>query len=431
MTVNWNGRQRLQDLLPSLGGLGCREILVVDNASQDDSVEFLRSRHPEVRVLENPLNQGFAQPCNLGAREARGSVVAFINNDMRAAPGWIDAALGHLDSETPCVASRILDWSGERVDFNGSSLQYLGYALQKDVGALAKELAHDSKALFACGGAMLIDRRLFLELGGFDEHFFAIYEDVDLGWRLWIAGYQVAFAPDSIVHHRGHATFQTQPNEKMRFLMHRNALLTILKNYDDEAFLKILPLAFALAVKRAVLFSGVSKDSFHLWADTRERLRLGDDDVRDRLLDALNHLVAVEDVLDSLPRVLGQRRAIAPLRRRSDRELVGMFGDPLRAIVMDPEYLERELAYLECAKLDWLLDVPGLAERAPDLPDRLESKLDGLRRELAAWRWTAGLAASSPPSPSPPSAATFFRIWRRQGFRQAWTRLLERVDRGL
>ena len=79
---------------------------------------------------------------------------------------------------------------------------------------------------------MLIKRELFLDVGGFDQDFFAIFEDVDLGWRLWLLGYQVKSCPGSIVYHRGHGTFQEHSSARMRYLMHRNALLTVIKFLD-------------------------------------------------------------------------------------------------------------------------------------------------------------------------------------------------------
>ncbi len=431
VTVNWNGRDRLAELLPSLDRLGCREILVVDNASQDGSVDFLKRHWPRVRVLENPVNRGFAHPCNQAARQASGGILAFINNDMRAHPKWIDAALRRLTPDHPCVACRILDWTGERIDYNGSSLQYLGYALQNEIGRSVEEASSPTEALFPCGGAMLIDRAVFLELGGFDEDFFAIYEDVDLGWRLWVTGHRVAFSPDSIVFHRGHATFRTQPDEKMRYLMHRNALLTVLKNYEDETFQRILPLAVGLAVKRAVRLSGVRRESFYLWEETRQRLRLGETEAQNRLLDSLNHLVAVDDVLTDLPRTLAKRKSVQGARKRADQEVVALFGDPLRVIVEDPEYLDCELAWLRCAGMGWLFELPTLEERVPDLPDRLRSRINDLRRELLALRWLEGKARTAPPPATGGGASALIAVWKKHGFKHVWSLLKERVDRGV
>ena len=430
VTVNWNGQDHLTRLLPSLMTLGVREVIVVDNGSTDGSRSFVRRHYPQVQLLENQVNRGFAQPSNLGARQAQGRYVAFINNDMRAHANWIDAALTHLSPEVPCVASRILDWEGHRVDFNGSSLQYLGYALQKDQGKLLEEVSHSEQILFPCGGAMLIEREVFLQLGGFDPDFFALFEDVDLGWRLWIAGFAVALAPESIVYHRGHATLATQANEKTRYLMHRNALLTIMKNYEEENFRKVLPLAILLALKRSVRSSGVKKESFYLWSQTRHRLRAEDPTMQAQLIDSLNHLVALDDALQLLPRTLEKRRQIKALRRRSDAQIATLFGDPFRAIVEDPLYLKEELEYLEMVDLGSLFDLSDSAATLETLPSELREKVRTLESELKALQWLGTQALLRPPAPES-RIQRFFSSWRTQGFQVACRRLVEYLNRAV
>ena len=430
VTVNWNGKSHLSTLLPPLLALDPGEVIVVDNGSTDGSREFLRRRHPRVRLLENGSNLGFAQPCNLGAEAARGSCVAFINNDMRPEPGWLTAALEKLEPRTPCVASRILDWEGRRIDYNGSSLHYLGYGLQEDLGLPVDEAPRRDRVLFPCGGAMLADRKLFLELGGFDPDFFALYEDVDLGWRFWLAGHRVVLAPDSVVRHRGHATLETRAPEKTRYLMHRNALLTIFKNYEEENFRRIAPLALLLSVKRAVHFSGVRKESFHLWSDTRHKLDQGDGTARAQLLDSLNHLVAVDDVLQSLPRLLEKRRRVQALRRRSDREIVELFGDPLRRIVEDPGYVKEELEWLEALDLGSLFDLDSAGAGLNSLPASLREQVRRLEKELNALRWLGSQAGLHPPGP-PGLVARFVRTARRDGLKTACLRALDYINRAV
>lgn len=430
VTVNWNGKSHLSTLLPPLLALKPGEVIVVDNGSTDGSQAFLRKRYPRVQLLENGINLGFAQPCNLGAKAARGSCIAFINNDMRPEPDWLTAALEKLDARTPCVASRILDWEGRRIDYNGSSLHYLGYGLQEDLGLPAEEAPRRGQVLFPCGGAMLVDRKVFLEVGGFDPDYFALFEDVDLGWRLWLAGHRVAMASDSVVRHRGHATLETKAPEKTRYLIHRNALLTIFKNYEEENFRKIVPLALILAMKRAVHFSGVRKESFYLWSETRHKLAEGDETAQSRLLDSMNHLVAVDDVLQSLPRVLEKRRRVQALRRRRDREIMELFGDPLRRIVEDPGYVKEELELLEAMGLGSLLDLAPSAASLESLPGSLREKIRTLEKELNTLHWLSSRAGLHPPGP-PGLAARFFRAVRREGLKVACLRAFDYVNRAV
>jgi len=431
ITINWNGRHHLEHLLPSVAETGPGEIILVDNGSEDDSIEWVRLNFPDVRVIQNQVNRGFAEPNNVAAEAARGRYLAFINNDMRCHPEWLSQGLQALES-ADCVASRILDWDGRRIDFNGSSLQYLGYAAQKDIGAIVESVRSDDAALFPCGGSMLIDRRLFLDLGGFDPEFFAIYEDVDLGWRIWLSGHQVRFCKESVCYHRGHGTFRAHHTSKMRYLMHRNALMTIIKNYDDENLRRILPAALVMAIRRAIRLSGVQKESFYLWSTTEQRVAGGDQLVEVELEDAFNHLVAVDDVLSHLPALMTRRKSVQQLRQRSDQEILKLFGDPLRAIVEDPDYIRSESDLLEILGLDLLFDVKAYRATADNLIDREPERLRRVRDELRQLQWSGIQAIKHPPDiPRSSRLRIFFDIWKTEGPVKAFKKVGEAVRRAV
>jgi GT2 family glycosyltransferase len=433
ITVNWNGRHHLESLLPSLLEQEAREIIVVDNGSVDDSVEFLESNYPEIRILKNPVNRGFCQPNNLAAKAARGKILAFINNDMRADREWVIKGIRKLES-CDCVSSRILSWDGNHVDFNGSSLQYLGYALQKDTGKLLAQVSgNGGEILFPCGGAMFIDREVFLESGGFDEDFFAIYEDVDLGWRLWISGHRVELDPDSIVYHRGHATFATQENSRMRYLMHRNALMTIIKNYSEDNLKRIFPMALLMAVARAVRCSGVRKESFYLWEDAAQGLTAGDKGIQSSSLDSLNHLVAVEDAIQMLPALLEKRQMIQARRRVEDQEILRLFKDPLRPIVEDRGYISTESELLEMLGLDALFDLGEYRKKADGCGSISDTAKERARKELRALEWMGGYALRQPPDrvvEPGPGIRKFIRVARSRGLTVALGEAWKSIRRG-
>lgn len=431
ITVNWNGRQHLEHLIPSLVPLSPKEIIVVDNGSTDDSVDFLRKTHPDVRLLTNPTNQGFCQPNNLAAEEATGETLAFINNDMRADRNWLTCGLEPLEGDAVCVGSRILNWDGSRIDFNGSSLQYLGFALQKDIGSLVEEVSASENILFPCGGSMLIDRRTFIETGGFDEDFFAVYEDVDLGWRLWALGYRVVFAPESVTYHRAHSTFETQPNEKLRYLMHRNALLTIFKNYEDKHLRRLLPLAVILNIKRAIRCSGVRKESFYLWESVKSRLKRGDQNSYLEVTDCLTQLAALDDFLELLPEMSRKRTLIQERRRREDRKILSLFSDPLRPIVEDARYINEEVDYFDYLGLEELLDedrTRAYAGKAREFNSPRAITSSELKDELKALQWLAGRAQISPPLPS--KFQKFRQIWQDHGFKEALKMVVQKLKDG-
>jgi hypothetical protein len=279
---------------------------------------------------------------------------------------------------------------------------------------------------------MVVDRQLFIDLGGFDESFFAIFEDVDFGWRVWLAGYEVAFAPQSRVFHRGHGTFAAHENAKMRYLMHRNALLTILKNYEEETFQKVFPLAVLLAIRRAVRCSGVHKRSFYLWEESQARVKSRDLAAQQEWLDALNHLVALDDVLESLADWLQRRRQIQALRKRPDSEILALFEDPFRSIVEDPGYSFSESACLQLAGLTSLFGVQTKEELWRGFPKQLRQHIESLKDELTALEYQGVQALLRPPSgESPPTWKRALRVWRHGGWRALWRRFKESRARGL
>jgi hypothetical protein len=277
---------------------------------------------------------------------------------------------------------------------------------------------------------MLIDRRLFLDLGGFDPEFFAIYEDVDLGWRIWLSGHQVRYCKESVCYHRGHGTFRAHHTSKMRYLMHRNALMTIIKNYDEENLRRILPAAIVLAIRRAIRLSGVQKESFYLWSATKQRFAGGDQLVEVELDDAFNHLVAVDDVLSHLPALMARRKSVQQLRQRSDREILKLFGDPLRAIVEDRDYIRSESDLLESLGLGLLFDVKAYRAIADDLIDREPERLRRVRDELKQLQWTGVQAIKHPPDiPRSGRVRTFVDIWKTEGPAKAFKKVGEAVRR--
>ena len=256
VVLNFNGKQHLEECFKSLVALDypadkC-ELMLVDNASADESVAFVRANFPTVRIVQNEDNLGFAAGNNRGAQAAHGDYVVFLNNDTRVDGQWLKELVTPCleDSEVVCTASKMLAWDGSKVDFVSSAMNFHGFAFQPDYGA--RDVFDQSHPLlFACGGAMLIRRNVFLDLGGFDEDYFIYFEDVDLGWRVWLAGYRVLFAPKAIFYHRLHATMDAFSQFRKWVLFERNALVTLIKNYDEANLSRALPAALMLMFKRA------------------------------------------------------------------------------------------------------------------------------------------------------------------------------------
>lgn len=243
VVVNFNGKQHLEELLPSLREQefphGEFEVVLVDNGSNDGSIPYAIKYFPDVRVIPLKTNTGFARGNNEGVESARGDFVALVNNDTRVAPEWLDAhyrALTGSNGDTACTSGRILDWEGEIIDFIRGILTFDGHAFQlhqgRPVNSLEKETT-ETMLPFPCGGNMMIRKSLFQKMGGFDEDFFAYLEDVDLGWRLNLAGHRVVYQPDALVYHRGSATGLKLGMFKRAYLFEKNAYMVAYKNMEE------------------------------------------------------------------------------------------------------------------------------------------------------------------------------------------------------
>ncbi len=249
--LTWNGRHHLEHCLPALKAQHdpgvAWEVLVLDNGSQDDTVEWVERHHGEVRLIRSDVNLGFCAGNNRLVEEADGDAVVFLNNDTRPRPEWLAAlvdAWRAAPDDVAAVSGKIVDWTGERLDFARGVLTFDGHAFQMGYRFPLDEVeipAAGTELPFPCGGNMLIRRDSFLAAGGFDESYFAYLEDVDLGWRLWLGGERVEFAPEAVVHHRSMATSAMLGNANRGFLFERNAFLTAYKNYEDGLLERLLP----------------------------------------------------------------------------------------------------------------------------------------------------------------------------------------------
>ena len=243
--VTWNGRRYLDACLRAVEaqqGVSA-EVIVVDNASTDGTAEFVRTRFPHVRVIVLAENRGFAAGNNAGAREAHGDYVAFLNNDTVADSSWLRALRAgvELASGFALATSRIVYMHDPGViDSAGDGLFRWGGAFKRYHGEPA-ELAGTAAEVFGvCGGACLMPKAIFDELGGFDEDFFASHEDVDLSYRARLRGYRCRYVPEAIVRHHGSATLGTISVLAV-FHGQRNLEWMYLKNTPASLLIRTLP----------------------------------------------------------------------------------------------------------------------------------------------------------------------------------------------
>lgn len=226
------------------------EVILSDNGT-DGGAPAAAEADPSIRLISNNANLGFAAGVNRAAAQARGRWLALLNPDAYAAPDWLEKLLAAADAhpDIRCFASRqrmaddpaILDGLGDVMSLTGFAFRG-GYG-QKDPGTMP-----EGEVFSACGGAMLIDRALFLELGGLDEWLFCYCEDVDLGYRLRLRGERTLIAPNAEVAHVGSASSGGPSSEFARFHGTRNRFWVFIKDTPPVLFWLTLPLHLATTV---------------------------------------------------------------------------------------------------------------------------------------------------------------------------------------
>lgn len=313
------------------------EIVVVDNASGDGSLQVLSAFADDITLVESSANLGFAGGCNLGVSRSTGDIVAFLNNDARPDDNWVTAALATFDgrADIGAVASQVLDWDGKRIDYQGSGLTWFGMGYRPFTGDRVSGKAQIARpVLFGTGAAMFVRRSVFEELGGFDESFFMFFEDVDFGWRLNLAGYTYVYQPESLAYHRYHGSMSEVASYREQFLLERNALYCLYKNLDDANLSRILPGAMLASVKRAVVGSGTDTSGFDLakGGSNQESVTVSPD--------TLVPLYALDQFVDALPGLIASRHKIQGSRVRSDVAMWKLFGETNAVMSTDARYLQ-------------------------------------------------------------------------------------------
>ncbi|WP_197321338.1 glycosyltransferase [Saccharomonospora sp. NB11] len=321
------------------------EIVCVDNASPGDDADRIRAAVPAARVVDSDRNLGFAGGCNLGARHATGTVLAFLNNDARPHARWIDAAVETLRAEptVAAVASKVLDLDGERADFVDGGLTWFGMGYKRHADTPLAELPdaeHDvaKDVLFATGSAMFVRASVFAELGGFDDDFFMFYEDVDLGWRLNLRGWRVRYVPESIAYHRHHGTMSavdSPDSGRETFLLERNALCALYKNLSDETLTSVLPAALALTVRRATARGELDPTQLDLASG------VGPPETSPVPVSrgALAGVLAIDAFVERLPSLQRSRAEEQAKRVRTDADLLPLLRKALEPAYPLPRYL--------------------------------------------------------------------------------------------
>ncbi|NKI32430.1 glycosyltransferase family 2 protein [Croceivirga thetidis] len=251
--LNWNGVTLLKEYLPSVVALSNNaDIWVIDNASSDDSISFLKENYPQINIAELAKNYGFAGGYNRGLKQIKADIYCLLNSDVKVSEDWLQPIMELFQNRTDIsiIQPKILDLKKpEYFEYAGAAggfIDLLGYpfcrgrifqSIEKDEGQYNDEI----DIFWATGACMFIRTDVFKKLGGFDEDYFAHQEEVDLCWRAQNKGHKIRYCGESKVYHLGGSTLSNM-NPKKTFLNFRNSLYSITKNLPAS---KAFPIIFA------------------------------------------------------------------------------------------------------------------------------------------------------------------------------------------
>lgn len=240
--LNWNGKKFLQDFLPSVVASTYvnKKIIVADNASTDDSISFLQEKYPHLEIIRLAKNYGFAKGYNLALQQVEADYYILLNSDVKVEAGWIESLVSLATSDHLIAACqpKILSFTQPAIfEYAGASggwLDAYGYPFAR--GRIFDFCESDegqyndiSRIFWASGAALFIRAKVFHEVGGFDPYFFAHQEEIDLCWRIQLAGYKLFSCPQSVVYHLGGGTLP-KGNSLKTYLNFRNNHILMFKN---------------------------------------------------------------------------------------------------------------------------------------------------------------------------------------------------------
>lgn len=250
--LNYNGQKFLEKFLPSVTeNNDGYEVIIADNASTDNSIDFLKCNYPNLKTTQLSSNEGFAGGYNNALREIEAEYYVLLNSDVEVSPSWTKPIIDLMDNDTsiaacqPKIRSFHQKTHFEYAGAAGGYIDWLGYpfcrgrvfeSYEQDLGQY-----DDTKEVFwATGACMFVRAEVFHQLGGFDTHFFAHMEEIDLCWRIKNAGHKIMYSSASTVYHVGGGTLH-KSNPRKTFLNYRNGLAMLYKNLpSDKLFTTIL-----------------------------------------------------------------------------------------------------------------------------------------------------------------------------------------------
>lgn len=277
--VTWNSKKYLSTCLEHLQAQSFQsfEIILVDNGSEDGALDKLHERYPSLKLQIHKLkeNMGFSVANNIGARLARGRWLALLNTDAFPAPDWLSNLITAAEKNPgfSSFSSRQISAGDARfLDGAGDVYHISGFAWKRYLGYPSENYGKESGEVFSsCAAAAMYSREEFLEVGGFDEDLFSYYEDVDLGFRLRLAGYPAFYVADAIVEHVGSGALGIKSDFAF-YYSHRNVIWIFFANMPSPYFWLYLPIHFITNLIYIIYYALQGRGGI-LWKAKRDAVR--------------------------------------------------------------------------------------------------------------------------------------------------------------
>ena len=263
--INWDGKHILKNILLYINKIDYKktETIIVDNGSSDGSVEYLKKFYPRIKIIKNKTNLGFAKANNQGIKQAKGELVLFLNNDTLVTKNFLSILVNKILSNEKIGACqpKILNLEKKsQLDSIGSFMTFNGFLFHYGFRAVdSKKLDKEIKLFSGKGSCLLFKKKILDKIGYFDKDFFAYFEETDLCWRLWVAGYYITYVPQCAVYHKGLETARKLPINFIYFHSFKNRIASLTINLGLLSMLPILLIHIAICFGVAFYFFLVGK----------------------------------------------------------------------------------------------------------------------------------------------------------------------------
>jgi len=270
--LNFNGREFLDRCLGSVLGTDYSnfEVIFVDNASTDGSIQFIKEKfgkNPRLKIIQNKRNLGFAEGNNIGARAAKGELIVFLNTDTKVPPNWLNELMRTMGFNLDigiCQSKLMFMYDKNKLESAGGFIDYYGFPYMRGGEESIRENVSD--IFFAEGAAMIVRKKVLDEVGLFDPAFFCYSEEVDLCWRAQLKGYRVVYVPTSTVYHAVRGTASkfgvTEFEQFANFHTYKNIISMLSKNYEINNLVKYLPVS--LTIMFIISISPIKSGKFNI-----------------------------------------------------------------------------------------------------------------------------------------------------------------------